>query len=129
MWRPDLGDYLAAAAEILDVSEERLARLPRLKLAESALAAPFAGLGEEDAYPTLELKAAVLLERLVRNHPLPDGNKRAAFAMTIDFLEQNGRSWGPPDVAIDAGAVSSVAAGAADLEEIAAWIRQRTAAP
>jgi death-on-curing protein len=84
VWRPDLGDYLAAAAEILGVSEERLARLPRIRLAESALAAPFAGLGEEDAYPTLELKAAVLLERLVRNHPLPDGNKRAPFAMTID---------------------------------------------
>lgn len=129
MWRPDLGDYLAAASEILGVSEERLARLPRLKLAESALAAPFAGSGEEDAYPTLELKAAVLLERLVRNHPLPDGNKRTALALTIDFLQQNGCSWGEPDVAIDAGTVNRVAAGAAELEEIVAWIRQRTAAP
>jgi death on curing protein len=129
VWRPDLGDYLAAAAEILGVSEERLARLPQMKLAESALAAPFAGFGQEDAYPTLELKAAVLLERLVRNHPLPDGNKRTAFAMTIDFLQQNGRTWGAPDVAIDAGTVDSVAAGATELEEIVAWIRQRTAAP
>ena len=42
MWRLDLGNYLAAA-EILEVSEERLARLPRLELAESTLAAPFAG--------------------------------------------------------------------------------------
>lgn len=129
MWRPDLGDYLAAAAEILGISEERLARLPRIKLAESALAAPFAGLGEEDAYRTLELKAAVLLERLVRNHPLPDGSKRAAFAMTIDFLQQNGRTWREPNVAIDAGTVNRVAAGVAELEEIVAWIRQRTAAP
>jgi death on curing protein len=127
VWRPDLGDYLAAAAEILGVSEERLARLPRLELAESALAAPFAGFGEEDAYPTLELKAAVLLERLVRNHPLPDGNKRTALAMTIDFLDQNGRAWGEPDVATDAGTVQRVAAGEAELEEIVAWIRQRTA--
>ena len=127
MWRPDRGDYLAAAAEILGVSEERLARLPRIELAESALAAPFAGFGDEDAYPTLELKAAVLLERLVRNHPLPDGNKRTALAMTIDFLEQNGRAWGDPNVAIDAEAVRRVAAGAAALEEIVAWIRDRTA--
>ncbi len=112
MWRPDLGDYLAAAAEILGVSEERLAR--RLELAESALAVPFACFGEEGAYPMLELKAAVLLERLVRNHPLPDGNKRTALAMTIDFLQQNGRTWGPPDVAIDAAAVKRVAAGAAE---------------
>jgi death-on-curing protein len=127
VWRPDLGDYLAAAAEILGVSEERLARLPRIELAESALAAPFAGFGDEDAYPTLELKAAVLLERLVRNHPLPDGNKRTALAMTIDFLEQNGRTWGDPNVSIDAEAVRRVAAGAAELEEIVAWIRDRTA--
>lgn len=126
MWRPDLGDYVAAAAEILGVSQDRIARLPRLGLAESALAAPFAGFGDEDAYPTLEFKAAVLLERLVRNHPLPDGNKRTAFAMTVDFLDQNGRSWGEPGVATDAGMVRRVAAGRAELEEILAWIRQRT---
>lgn len=125
MWRPDLGDYLAAAAEILAVPEEQLERLPRLELAASALAAPFAGLGEEDAYPTLELKAAVLLERLVRNHPLPDGNKRAALAMMIDFLDQNGRPWGEPDVAEDASMVGRVAAGEATLEEIVAWIERR----
>ncbi len=127
MWRPDLGDYLAAAAEILGIAEEQLERLPRLSLAESALAAPFAGFGEEDAYPTLELKAAVLLERLVGNHPLPDGNKRTALAMTIDFLAQNGRPWGEPDVAIDAETVRRVAAGEAELEEIVAWVTQRTA--
>jgi death on curing protein len=128
VWRPDLGDYLAAAAEILGVSEDSVARLPRLGLADSALAAPFAGFGDEEAYPTLELKAAVLLERLVRNHPLPDGNKRTAFAMTIDFLEQNGRTWGDPDVATDADLVGRVAAREAELEEVVGWIKQRTTA-
>lgn len=99
MWRPELGDFVAAAAEVLGASEAQIERLPQLALAESALAAPFAGFGNEDAYPGLELKAAVLLERLVRNHPLPDGNKRTALAMTIDFLDQNARPWGEPDVA------------------------------
>lgn len=69
----------------------------------------------------------MLLERLVGNHPLPDGNKRAALAMTIDFLEQNGRRWGEPDVAIDAELVRRVAAGEAALDEIVAWVRRRTA--
>jgi len=92
-------------------------------------APPFAGFGEEDAYPTLELKAAILLERLVRNHPLPDGNKRCALAMTIDFLAQNGRPWGEPDVAIDAETVRKVAAGETQLEEIVAWIQHRTSHP
>ncbi len=125
MWRPELGDYVTVAGEVLDVSEEQLGRLPGLALAESALAAPFAGFGDEDTYPTLELKAAVLVERLVRNHPLPDGNKRAAFAMLGIFLARNGRVWGEPDVATDAEAVLRVAAGEAELEEIVAWIRQR----
>jgi prophage maintenance system killer protein len=33
----------------------------------------------------------VLLERLARNHPLPDGNKRTAFIVAGLFLEANGR--------------------------------------
>lgn len=125
MWRPDLGDYVAAAAEILGASEEQIERLPRLELAESALAAPFAGFGDEDAYPGLELRAAVLLERLVGNHPLPDGNKRTALAMTIDFLEQNDRRWGEPDVAIDAELVRRVAAGEAASRRL--WPGSETA--
>jgi death-on-curing protein len=122
-----VGDYLTVAAEILEASTEQLKRLPGLGLAESALAAPFAGFGDEDAYPTLELKAAVLLERLVRNHPLPDGNKRAALAMTVIFLQANGCAWGKPDVDEDAQVVRRVAAGEAELEEIVAWIRRRVA--
>ena len=89
-----------------------------LGLAESALAAPFAGFGGEGAYPTLELKAAVLLERLVRNHPLPDGNKRTAFILMLTFLEHNGVAWSPPDVELDGQMVERVAAGEAELEEI-----------
>ena len=33
----------------------------------------------EDAYPTVELKAAALLHSIVRNHALVDGNKRLAW--------------------------------------------------
>jgi death-on-curing protein len=127
VWRAELGDFVAAAAEILEASDEQVERLPRLELAESALDAPFAGFGGEEAYPMLDLKAAVLLERLVRNHPLPDGNKRTALAMTIDFLERNGVAWGEPDVETDAGTVRAVAAREVTLEEIAAWTRRRSA--
>jgi len=63
----------------------------------------------------------------VRNHPLPDGNKRTALAMTIDFLELNGCAWREPDVDVDVEAVRRVAAGEAELEEIVAWIRRRLA--
>jgi death-on-curing protein len=101
--------------------------LPRLALAESALHAPFTSFGGVEAYPTLIEQAAVLLEHLARNHPLQDANKRAAFLMMARFLDANGLAWEPPDVEIDAGLVERVAAGDATLEDIADWIRKRTA--
>ena len=51
----------------------------------------------------------MLLERLVRNHPLPDGNKRAAFVTTLVFLEHNGRALRAADVADDCETVERVA--------------------
>jgi death-on-curing protein len=79
---PELGDFCDIAAEILGTTPERIAGLPNVGLAESALAAPRAGFGDVDLYPSLLEKAAILLERLARNHPLPDGNKRTAFLVT-----------------------------------------------
>jgi death-on-curing protein len=126
VWRPDLGDFIAAASVVLETTPDRIGRLPGLGLAASALAAPFAGFGDQDAYPTLEHKAAVLLERLARNHPLPDGNKRVAFAMTIDFLANNAVEFGPPDPAGDDATVRAIAAGELDHQAIVAWIERRT---
>ncbi|MBA3606681.1 MAG: Fic family protein [Acidimicrobiia bacterium] len=48
---------------------------------DSALHAPASGFGDDDDfYSDLYDKAAVLTCRLVWNHPLPDGNRRAAWA-------------------------------------------------
>lgn len=57
---------------------------------------------------------------------MPDGNKRAAFAITILFLERNGRRWGAADTDRDAGMVERIAAGAVELNEVRAWIDDRT---
>ena len=81
-----LGDYCLIAAEVLGTTPEQIARLPRIGLADSALAVPRSGFGDEDAYPTLIEKAAALIEHLARNHPLPDGNKRCAFLAAERFL-------------------------------------------
>src|SRR3954454_7757998 len=35
-------------------------------------------------------RAAVLASRIIRNHELPDGNKRVALLMIDDYLEENG---------------------------------------
>ena len=58
-------------------------------LLESALARPQTSLFGEDAYPTLELKAAVMVESIILNHPMVDGNKRTSwFALNV-FVELN----------------------------------------
>ena len=46
-------------------------------------------LGEEDAYPSTEEKASMLLYLIVKNHAFVDGNKRIAAACFLLFLERN----------------------------------------
>jgi prophage maintenance system killer protein len=42
-----------------------------------------------------DAKAAVLLERLARNHLLPDGNKRPVWVTLPVFVEVNEWTWQP----------------------------------
>ncbi len=56
----------------------------------SAAARPQTTVFGEDAYPDVLLKAAALLQSLVNNHPLVDGNKRLGWLATAVFLELNG---------------------------------------
>ena len=56
----------------------------------AAAARPRATIGGEDAYPTMPLRAAALLEAIVSGHALVDGNKRLGLAATIAFLGMNG---------------------------------------
>nr|MBA3748460.1 Fic family protein [Solirubrobacterales bacterium] len=114
------------AAYLLGAGRAAVEALPRLALAESAVHAPFASFGGVEAYPTLIEQAAVLLQHLAKNHPLPDANKRAAFLLTARFLDANGLAWGPPDTDRDASLVERVAAGEAMHDEVVSWIRERT---
>jgi len=78
-------------------------------------------LGQE-AYPTLPLKAAAVLHSLARNRPIVDGNERLGWLATVVFLDLNGHA---PDLDDDAAPrlVMDVAAGEADVEEIADRLR------
>ena len=58
-------------------------------LLDSALARPKTVLFGEDAYPTIELKAAALAHSLVKNHALVDGNKRTTWSLMVSFLALN----------------------------------------
>ena len=59
-------------------------------LLDSALARPRTALFGEDAYPTLNLKAAAMSHSLIKNHALVDGNKRTTWALMVSFLFVNG---------------------------------------
>ncbi len=72
----DLADFLLVAEAVLGTDAGELAYTARLALAESALAAPSASFESHEFYPTFAEKAAVLCHHIIRNHPLPDGNKR-----------------------------------------------------
>jgi len=122
-----LQHYCVIAAEILGTTPEQIARLPRIGLADSALASPRAGSGDQDAYPTLVEKGTVLIQHLARNHPLPDGNKRAAFLALWLFMELNGQPFAGEASDTDVPMVERIASGEASLPEIAAWLRERTA--
>ena len=110
-------------AEFLWLAGDRHRRRPlskasRIDLADSALHAPAAGFGNEDFYPDMFVKAAVLCCRLAWNHPLPDGNKRTAWMALLLFIDLNDGGWDPdpPDVNQAEEAMLAVAAGEVDEE-------------
>jgi death on curing protein len=123
-----LAEYFWLAEQVTGTEAAVLMRASRVDLADSALHAPAAGFGEEEFYPQLHDKAAVLACRLSWNHPLPDGNKRASWAALVMFLDLNGVVWhpDPPDVDDAEAAMIAVAAGEVDEQWVAAWLRDRT---
>lgn len=53
---------------------------------ESAVGAPFQTWEGADLYPTVDVKAACLLNGIQRNQPYVDGNKRLAWLSTMVML-------------------------------------------
>jgi death-on-curing protein len=87
----DLGQFLVFAERISEVAAERLVEVPGLVgRADSALSAPKAAPFGEEQYPDFAMKAAMLCPRLIKNHPLWDGNMRVAFLCMTEFIEANG---------------------------------------
>lgn len=91
-------------------------------LLDSAAARPRSSALGENAYPSLDLKAAALLHSIARNHALVDGNKRLAWLATVVFLDLNDHA---PDLDDDAAfdLVMDAAQGSVEVEGIAARLR------
>jgi death on curing protein len=130
MQRIQLGDFLVIAETHTGVDAHQLARMPRVaQLASAALAAPFAGFGDFEAYPTLAEKAAIYCSRIVSYHPLPDGNKRTAYDVMREFLDRNDATFTHPPEGLPATAsmIEDLAAAVVSETDFVAWIRDRLA--
>jgi death on curing protein len=126
----DLVDYLAIAAEVTDLDAPTLQRVTKIELAESALHAPAAGFGETEFYPDFIDKAAVLLVRVAKNHPLPDGNKRAAWVALRLFIAITDWTWRTTPAVDEAEqAVLAVASGTWGETNTASWLHGHLAPP
>jgi death-on-curing protein len=93
-------------------------------LLESAAARPRASAFGQDAYVDVWTKAAALLQSLVKNHPLLDGNKRLGWLATATFLELNGITATSATNDNVYEFVMSAAAGQHDVGELAGILRR-----
>ena len=96
-----------------------------LSMLLSALGRPQASFDGRDLYEDLFLKAAALLDSLIRKHPFVDGNKRVAIVSTALFLQKNGYS-----LSVDNEELVQFALDCAQsknsLKEITTWIERNT---
>lgn len=115
----ELEDLLAAAQAAL----RRAAEVRDWGLLEAALARPRASVFGQDAYPSIEEKAAALLHSLARDHALVDGNNRLAWVATRLFCVFNDHDLRVPSTDEGEDLVLAVAAGRIDVPEIAKTLR------
>jgi len=119
-----LAEAVMIAEAVTGIEAATLTRVSRLELLDSALHAPQAGFGEVEFHPEFVDKAAVLVVRIARNHPLPDGNKRLAWQSLTVFCALNGHDLRvQPDNAIEM--MLAIAAGKFDESAVADWLRER----
>ena len=98
-----------------------------LGLLESALARPKNLLAYSEGTPSLAQLAAAYAKAIVANHPFVDGNKRAAFIVSVTFLRLNGLQ--PTASKEDRVLIFwSLAAGEITEAELAVWFAGHTAA-
>jgi death on curing protein len=79
--------------DVFELAKKLLGDPPPVRdvgLLGSAVARPQTTVFGEDAYPDLWMKAAALLQSIVNNHALVDGNKRLGWLSTAVFLDING---------------------------------------
>jgi death on curing protein len=113
--------------DVLELAKELLGDPPPVRdvgLLGSAVARPQTTVFGEDAYPDLWMKAAALLQSIVNNHALVDGNKRLGWLSTAVFLDINGMNIAAASNDDVYDFVITVASEHRDLDWIATGLRR-----
>jgi death-on-curing protein len=90
-------EYLSLEDLLALIEDLGVGPIRDIGLLDSAVHRPQATVYGNDAYLNLDQKAAVLLESLVRNHALIDGNKRIGWLATVVFYGLNNIELEAPD--------------------------------
>lgn len=90
-------EYLSLEDVLALINDLGVGPIRDIGLLDSAVHRPQVSVFGDDAYPDIDSKAAVLLESLVRNHTVVDGNKRLGWLATVVFYGLNGISLDAPD--------------------------------
>jgi death-on-curing protein len=116
-------------AEVVEIHSDQIRRyggqegLRDHNLLESAVAQPEASFGGEWLHPDLCSMASAYAYHLCQNHCFIDGNKRAALACALVFLEMNGVTLLDPRGRLKEAMVL-VASGKMEKEALAGLFRQ-----
>ncbi len=89
----------------------------------SAFGRPQATFDGKELYPDIMMKAAALMDSLVRNHPFIDGNKRTAITASAMFLRMNGYLLYVENIEL-VNFTLACAQSQLSLEKIAEWFRK-----
>lgn len=86
---PTIKDYQEVVHEMRKDFDSAIFGIEKDESFYAAVAQIEKGFGEEDFYPGLEEKAAMLLYLIIKNHAFIDGNKRIGAACFLLFLKEN----------------------------------------
>ena len=118
--------------DVIELTRRLLGSPPPIRdvgLLASAVARPQTTIGSDDAYPTIWTKAAAVLQSIVNNHALIDGNKRLGWLATAVFLEINNASVAAATNDAVYDLVMAVATSECDVHQIASRLQQLVQRP
>ena len=123
------GIQFLTLAEVIEIHTDQISRyggspgVRDINLLSSAVATPYATFGGEFLHPDLYDMSAAYAFHLAQNHPFVDGNKRAALASALVFLELDGITLDDPRGSLYE-AMLGIATGAISKSELGTILRK-----